>query len=378
MKLKRLKSIDIFRGLCMAWMILGHLIDWWLKNEYNWLHSVIIMILDPIGASGFLFISGVSINLSYRKRIIKVNTSEDYNYRMVRNSYLFRALFVFIIAIIYNSTTAIRLLDPSMIWTWFVLLTAAVSLFLTWPLLKTSKFFRVIVGVIILIANQFILSLLLPFEGDSNIFGLLFHIIYHPINQDPILIFFPFFLFGTIIGDSLFDALLRNNEYRGKRTFKNKFLIPTMVIGALLIISGVLFKFPKFLIRKRFSWIIYSLGIDILLISVLLSFEIFEIIKTKKSYRLLFYYSYYSLTIYLAHNLLYFLFLNQLNVFNIWFFAAGAFIIIGIILRTIYKIWEGKASVKVQIGRLSLGVTIKIEERIKQKNKIKEFNERKN
>ena len=70
--MERLKSIDIFRGLCMGWMFLGHLIDWWIKPEFNWLESLTFSIFDPIGASGFLFISGVSIALSYRNRMYRV------------------------------------------------------------------------------------------------------------------------------------------------------------------------------------------------------------------------------------------------------------------------------------------------------------------
>ncbi|MFX1574000.1 MAG: acyltransferase family protein [Promethearchaeota archaeon] len=364
MELQRLKGIDIFRGLCMSWMILTHLIDWWLKSEYHWLHSITIMILDPIGASGFLFISGVSISLSVRKRIIRVLNSEDYNYRIMRNSYFLRSFFVFLVAIIYNSTIAIRLLDPSMIWSWFVLLTSAVSLFIGWPLLKISKFFRIIVGIIILITNQIIIQLLIPFDGNSNIYGFLFHVLYFPISQDPILTFFPFFLFGTVIGDSLFDTSLISDDTNRQKAFRNKFLFPAMIIGTILIICGILFSYPKFLRRESFSWIIYSLGINIVLISILLIFDIFKFVKTKKSYKLLFYYSYYSLTIYLAHNILYFLFLDQLNVFNIWFFAAGAFIIIGVILRIIYKKWEGKASIKFQIGRLSYRLALIIEEKL--------------
>lgn len=367
MKVQRLKSIDIFRGLCMAWMVLTHLIDWWLKSEYNWLHIAAIMIIESIGASGFLFISGVSISISYRKRLLKVKSSEDYNYRMVRNSYLLRATFILIIALIYNSTVAIGLLNPAMIWTWFVLLTAAISLFITWPLLRTSKLFRIIVGVLVIILNQVVIFFLLPYKGEYNLYGVLFHILYNSINQDPILIFFPFFLFGTVIGDIIFDTFYLQDENVKREIFKKNLFIPSIIMGFSLIILGILIKFPNFLIRESLSWIIYSLGIELILLSILLFFEIFEVIKTKKSYKLLFYYSYYSLTIYLAHNLLYFLFYNQLNVFNIWIFAAGAFIIIGIILRTVYNIWESKASIKVQVGRLSLGLTERIEERIKRK-----------
>ncbi|KKM96982.1 hypothetical protein LCGC14_1172700 [marine sediment metagenome] len=61
---ERLKSIDIFRVLCMSWMILGYSFDWWLKLDHSWLRSIMTMIFEPISAAGFLFISGISIALS--------------------------------------------------------------------------------------------------------------------------------------------------------------------------------------------------------------------------------------------------------------------------------------------------------------------------
>ena len=66
---ERLKSVDIFRGLCMSWMILGHLFDWWIQPDYSWARMIMTIILEPIGASGFLFISGISITISYRRRL---------------------------------------------------------------------------------------------------------------------------------------------------------------------------------------------------------------------------------------------------------------------------------------------------------------------
>jgi len=368
MKHPRLKSIDIFRGLCMVWMILNHLIDWWLNSEFDWLYTITIMVIDPIGASGFLFISGVSITLSYRKRLNQVQESEDYTFRMVRNSYLFRALFIFIIAIIYNIPAAIRFKNPSMLWFWFVLLTVAVSLLLAWPLLNKSKLLRIFIATIFLVIHFSIFNWLEPFEGESNNFGLLFHILYNGKHQDPILIFFPFFIIGTVVGDLIHKSIYINQENHHYSSFKKKFLFPVIISGVLMIISGVLINYPQFLTRKSLSWVIYSVGIDLLLLSILILFEKLIRFKTQKSYKLLFYYSYYSLTIYLAHNLLYFLFLNQLDLVSIWFFAAAAFLSIGFILRGIYHKFEEKASLKVQIGRLSLMVTIKIE--VKKKREI--------
>ena len=362
MKFQRLKSIDTFRGLCMAWMVLNHLINWWLKSDFSWLYSITIMIIDPIGASGFLFISGVSVTLSYRKRLSKIEESDDLNYRIVRNSYFFRAFFIFIIAIIYNIPVPIVLNDPTMIWIWFVLLTAAISLFIAWPLLNTLKYVRVVFAVGIITLHLFLVSTLLPHQGESNFFGLIFHIFYNGITQDPILIFFPFFLIGTVIGDVIHESINVKNSQNLK-----KVLIYLLIIGLFLIISGIILNYPTFLRRKSLSWIIYSTGIDIVILSILLLIERTSLMTTKRSYKLIFYYSYYSLSIYLAHNVLYFLFLNQLDLVSIWFAAVGAFFSIGLVFRVIYKKWEQKASLKAQISILSLKISMRIEEILRSK-----------
>ncbi len=354
MTLQRLKSIDTFRGLCMAWMILGHLTGWWLREEDFWLANSINIILDPIGASGFLFIAGVSLMLSYRKRLLKSINSEEYTYRMIRNEYLLRSFFIFVIALIYNACIAIAINDFKWIWTWFILMTIAISLFMAWPLLKTSKYFRLALGIIIWIVDKLIFDVLVIYEGQSNFFGVLFHILYSEYTLEPILTFFPFLLFGTVVGDVIYDIFNINNLEDRKKTFKNIFIIPSILIGGISILLNVVFIFPEFPVRGTIPWLIYTLGIDLILFSILLTFEIFNIIRTEKSYRLLFYYSYYSLTVYLGHNVLYFLFLGMLNTFNIWFFVAGAFFIIGLILRSVYKKWSGKASLKFQLGKLSL------------------------
>ena len=83
----------------MIWIILTHLIDWWLKSEFDWLHSLLIMIFDPIGASGLLLISGVSITLSYRNRITQIKSENRIQLKKVRNSYFMKGFFIFIMLI---------------------------------------------------------------------------------------------------------------------------------------------------------------------------------------------------------------------------------------------------------------------------------------
>ncbi len=373
--MKRFKSIDIFRGFSMLWMFIGHLNGWWLRTEDFWLAEVIFAIMDPLGASAFLFIAGVSTMISYRGRCKKAELLEDYNMNLVKNEYFFRALIILIIALLYNASIAIAINSLLYVWIWFFLLTIAISLFLSWSLLKTSKIFRIFLGAIIWIVNHYILTFLVNFRGQPNVYGVIFHILYNSLDLDPIFSFFSFFLFGTVIGDLIFETYSIDDQTERRKALKNNFLLPILIIGPILIISGVLIQLnlnfdfghttmiqvPDFLLRGSISWMIYSLGIKLLIFSTLFIVEEFEIIKTKKSYKFLFYFSYYSFTIYLAHNLFYFFFLHQLNIFNVWIFIACSIILTELTLRSVYKKWGDKASLKANIGKMAASLAKKIE-----------------
>ena len=378
--MKRLKSIDIMRGGSIIWMIIGHLIGWGIRSEDFNFFIVLRAIGDILGSGAFLFVAGMSTMLSYRNRLEKVKTTEEYNIKMIRNEYIFRALIILTIAMIYNILTGVAVNIYRDIWKYFILLTVALSLFMAWPLLKTSKIFRILIGAIFWIIHYFMLDFLINFKGQLNIYGVLFHVLYNSLDLDPLISFFTFFLIGTVIGDVIFDTYLIKNQKERKIALKNRLFLPSLIFGTILIIFGILFEInmeynfgyrtlelPDFLNRGSFSWMIYSLGIELILLSTLAFLEEFEIIKTKKSYKFIFYFSYYSLTIYLAHNLLYFLFLVQLNEINIWFFITCTIILVGLLLRMIYKRWEDNASIKVQIAQISLKLARMVEE--KKKNK---------
>jgi hypothetical protein len=104
------------------------------------------------------------------------------------------------------------------------------------------------------------------------------------------------------------------------------------------------------------------------LLSILLYIEEFEVVKTKKSYRFFYYFSFYSFTIYLAHNPLYFIFFLQLNALTIWIAFVGTIILIALLLKGIYKKWGKNASLKVLISILSSKLANKLEERSRDLN----------
>lgn len=351
--MKRLKSIDSVRGLSILWMFVGHLQNWWLKEEYTWLYDLTFKIVDPIGSAAFIFIAGLTAVLSLQARYKKAELIKNYTAKTIRKEYLYRAMILFIVALLYNSMIAIALSNFVWIWTWFVLLTVSVSLFISWPLLKISIKYRIGLGVVIWILNQLLLTYLLPFQGQYNLNGILFHIFYHNLNLDAIFSFFPFFLFGTVVGEVIFKIYLIEDKMLRKQKTVKKLIIPLLFLGLLLVFFGIIFNFPKFLTNRSFSWMFYALGIILALLSILIVFEEFQIFKIKKSYHFLFYFSYYSLSIYISHNLLYFIFFEQLNPINIWIFILIACVLTGILLKLIYIKFGSKASLKVQIGRIA-------------------------
>ena len=352
--MKRLNSIDTFRGISILWMFLGHLLDWWLIDQDSWLYNLTFNIVDPIGSSAFIFIAGVSTAISLKIRYLRAVASEKYDSRTIKREYLYRALLIFIIALLYNVSNAITLLNPLYIWTWFVLLTIAISLLLAWPLFKLPIFYRIIIGVVIWIGNQYLLIVLLPYQGAGNLFGLIFHIFYHSLDLDVILSFFPFFLFGSVIGEIIFNIYQITDDKLMKKSIKKQLLYPLILIGLILIVLGITINFPEFFVKNRsLSWLIYTLGIDIMLLMIFIIFEEFIPFKKRMKRSILFYFSYYSLTIYLSHNMLFFLFYKQISLYYIWIFILIVYLAVGYVLKLIYNKFGNKFSIKYQIGRMA-------------------------
>ncbi|TKJ23028.1 MAG: hypothetical protein CEE43_04745 [Promethearchaeota archaeon Loki_b32] len=368
--MKRIKSIDTFRGWCLFMMIFGHMLSWWVRSEDRWLTSAIHSIFGDIIGTGFLFVSGLSAVLFFKSRLIKAEASEDINIEHVNNEYLFRALLILIAALIFNSITAIGTLNPLNIWKWYIPLTIAISLLFAFSTLKTPKWFRILLAVIIWIFHYYILSILLPYQGQIHVFGVLFHILYNSMGLHPILFYFSFFLIGTVVGDVIFEIYLIDNQKERRSQFKKKILLPLLTIGSILLLIAFLFLFPSFLLHATFSSTVYSLGTLFVSFSVLLIFEEYKVIKVEKSYRFFLFYSFYSFTIYFSHFILYFIFLNRLNAFNFWIAFFGTFILLTLLIRIVYKKYNIKASLKVQIARISLILVTRMEVKKKKKDRI--------
>ena len=365
--MRRINSVDTVRGLSMFLMVYGHIIVWWLRPEDAWLQFWLYAFLKPLGATGFLFVSGTSAALSFRNYQNTVKDSDTISMTTVRNVYLLRAIFILIIAFIFNTFNA--LIWGGSIWEWNALQTIGVSLILAWPLLKTSKLFRILLGISMIIGNQLILDVLLPYNGQASLYGVLFHILFNPLDQYVILIYLGIFIIGSAIGEYIYKINIIEDQNERKYRFKNKLLIQMLLIGISIIVFGVFYDFPNFLKFNTIPSIAFAIGLIITILSSIMLIEVLEKIKTTKSYKYFFYYSYYSFTIFLLHNPLIFLFTKQLNAyFTIWLAIAVGLVLFGVILRAAYKKLGEKASLKAVLSIISFLIATRLIENRSKKS----------
>jgi len=356
----RVKAIDIFRGLCIFYMTFGHMVYWWISQSDFWLYEVIWNLGAPVGGGGFLLVSGVSAILSYRRRLDKIQSSQDGNVKLVRNEYMLRALMIFFVSTLWNFFGTLYMGLPG-VWLWFVIQTISISLIMAWPFFKTSKLFRLFICFSSWIGNEIIFAWLSPYQGQSTAAGFLYYFLYNVPDQNVILGYFPFLLAGTVIGDLFYEASLKEGFDKQQTYLKEKLFKPSLIGGFILIIFGVFFKFPEFSNKETFSSHMFVFGIELLLITLLVIIKDFNKIKFKKNYSVLKYYSYYSFTIFLAHNLLFFLFPPRFNAIEIWFYIVPIMIIWTFLFYLIYKKLGKYASLKFFISKVASFLAEKIE-----------------
>ena len=65
--MERIKSIDIFRGVCILNFMMVHYLVGWLPDNELWAFDAYWTYFDMMGACAFLFISGIGIMLFYKR-----------------------------------------------------------------------------------------------------------------------------------------------------------------------------------------------------------------------------------------------------------------------------------------------------------------------
>lgn len=357
--MRRIKSIDVFRGLSMQYMVVGHLINWWIINSQFWVFMAVLNIFDFLGPSAFLFVSGMSITLSLRIRLHKADIDPNYTEKTVLKEHYYRTLLILALAFGYNTITFIWVWGAWGIWSWFILQTIAFSYLVGYPLIKLKKSYRIVLSFLILFITYPIFAVLEGYASTKEGLGILYHFLFHPWDQDSWLPFFAYFVLGTVIGEEFYEIYSIDDEEARKKQIKERLVRNLLVLGVILILAGILiaifvFNDPiLFSIRKEFPWSIYVYGCALVIIAFFTYIHEFKLSPDWK-HPFLFYMSFYSLTIYLAHNLVAFLFWEQLDVVTVWL-PIGLFIIIHwYVYKRIYNKFGSKASLKNAISKIAI------------------------
>ena len=341
-------------------MTFGHMVNWWISQGDFWLYELIWNYGAPVGGGGFLLVSGMSASISYKNNQLKAQGSQYFNMKRARNVYMLRSLLIFLISLTWNFIGTL-FMGLSGIWLWFVIQTISISLFMAWPFFKTSRIFRLSICFVFWIGNEFLFNWLAPYSNTQNILGYLFYFLYNSPDQNVILAYFPFLLLGTVFGDIFAESNNIDNLIEKRIFLKKKIVRNGLLFGAILITFGLIYNFPDFSNKTTFASHMFIVGIQLVIMALLVHIKEIRVISFQKKYRFFELYSFYSFTMFLAHQLLYFLFQPIFNSFNIWFVILPILIGWTFLFHFIYKKWEKYASIKFLLNKIAVDLADKIE-----------------
>ncbi|TFG00956.1 MAG: DUF1624 domain-containing protein [Promethearchaeota archaeon] len=359
---KRLHSLDFLRGACIIWMLFQH-ITLWLANANAFpLLDLIVNIFDGFGSGAFLFVSGLGITLSHRKKYQKTFSKQDNIYKKLRLKYFLKAILLLVLSFGFNLFIyfVVSGQDPTVIWIWFILQTLPISMILAWPLLNRNKYYKILAALSSLILYQILISFLYPFKAEYNhpLFIIQF-ILFNGDHLSPILGFFPFFIIGAFFGDIIHEHYNNPIINNPNLTFFKKRIIPLFLIGTSLILAGI-FLIPPGIISmgdksflfsfRSISWLTYSLGMLINAYTLMLTIEKSQFLKINEKYRFVYYFSYYSLSIFLLHYIFDIFFIPALDLWLVFIFWSMIVLGVGLVTKGIHGLIGNHFSLKHQLG----------------------------
>jgi len=353
----RVKSVDAFRGLSIVVMVFYHPVLWWTISSQIWLLLLIRRILF-LEASLFIFVSGISVVLSLRNRMDKINDDLTNSNYFVYKEHYSRSLIFLIVAMIYNLVTVIWFSGLWGIWSWYVLFTVAICQIIAYPLIKLSSITRVILTLIIIFITYPLLMVLenLRLNSPNSGWSILYHLIYNPIQEYPILPNLGFFCLGTVCGEIFYKTYKIDEDNLRNIQIKKKIVRNFFFYGILLMTSSIIY--PLLILNDGFAYLnrntplcqLFGIGWALFLIAFFTYLHDFKFSPEWK-HKFFFYFSFYSLTLYLAHNIVAFLFWHILNIVISFIIAAISTIGFWYISKIMYNKYGEKASIKYLISK---------------------------
>lgn len=355
---KRVITIDFLRGISIFLMLMAHLETYWLEPESFWVIGIKFLIAQIMGTSNFTFVAGIGFAFSFQNNL-KKSTSRNLT---IKKS-LSHTIILIIISFIFNGLQIlIGGLGLSGFWAWNILQCIAFCRLFGILIILVSKYFRFLIAIIWIFLTGFIISWMLPIYEIDSFARIVFLIFFKPLHGDGILIFFPFFIFGTLIGEFIQNITSKDNiSASNKESTKNNLnsLGKWFLIGLGMFIFGFIIglkpagaerdyyglikwlnthpnidisTLPFFIMPNSYAWVFFFAGWQIMF--AIVSFFIIDLKgHFPKPSNIFNIFGRYSLSIYFGHYLLLYIpfFINtnfSLNYIDIWFYFFGFEVII--------------------------------------------------
>jgi len=371
----RIRSIDLIRGLCILLMLITHGLHAWLTYSSKWFFILFGVTFGSICANGFVFVSGMGSGLSWVK---SERTSVSNKDRYLRP--LSSGIVLLTVSVVYNFFATI--LGPEEGWQtftwWYLFQCLAVCRLLSLAFLKIKTKWGICAVVCFIALSGILLAGIDYGETTDPLKTFLFTLFYAPLHQYPILVYFPFYLMGMLVGKEI-QTYIENPDASPdliKRwlSASGMFMIVGLILGLQSwsldlgweIIawlktypSGPITELPFFLFLNTYAWCFFFTGFQILGAMLLLYY--FDIRHNKQSPSstpkkgLLELFGQYSLTIYIGHMILY-LFTPELDYLVVWGPIVALILVVTACIWLLERFGKGKFSLEYLIGILEKGL----------------------
>jgi len=353
---KRIKSIDFVKGFAIILIMMAHIAEAWMDNDWRYIYGLMFSIMDILGPSLFVFLSALSVVFSIRKKQGKIHP------KIIRNQILSRGASIIVLGMMLNllwlnqGPAEYRPFFPLSLWGWNILMFLGFSQIFSYYALKLRHRWRIVIGFSIIFISMPLRQLLIIYREDYLAAWIVHFIVTSPAPQLPLFPWLSICFLSTIFGEHLYEAMMEGTEdaYIGLcRIF--------LIWGVIFMIGGVFapciflgpgpsvnialgfelqttatlsineyphiyildtmnqqsyYKFagiPLFLIRSTTANMIYNLGAALLIIGIF--FYIIDIKGIDNQFtHMLIYYGKVSLSLFLIHFIFIGMFIRQLNI----------------------------------------------------------------
>lgn len=222
---ERIKSIDWWKGYAIMWIAFEHLLGDWLTTDNQWFARVLLLYLEILGNTTFLFFAGVNITLKWRFASMKGARFKPFIIATIR-----KMLALWFISICSNFVLSIYygegiVWEYSTFFRWNILQALAFSIILAGCLLKRSVWTRLLITALILIFTLPIYQYLAGIRSVSTFADMLVYMIFDPYVGAPLFPMVAYAIAGSVVIDFLLPYKYPNTS-ENEDFYQNIFGLP--------------------------------------------------------------------------------------------------------------------------------------------------------